>query len=333
MKLFFRGPRAGARMACLACALVALGCTKRPSEDELYKDAGLPAAKVVAEAAAPADVDHVNYRAIWGSSPNDVWAVGDKGIVAHYDGHEWAPAPSGTTEENLTSVWGTSPTEVWIASDKGTIFRWDGKSWTRANEIKDTVLLSVWASGPNDIWAVGTVDGEAGAVRHYNGSVWDQARVPGATSVWQIRGTGPHDVWMVGSSQRGEGLLLRSLDGKKFDTAGYKGPGLRSVWPRTPNDVWVAPYQGDVQRWDGKAWSSLPVPGKRLLHIDGSGPDDVWAVGGDGLSLHYEHGTWSPEETHTSGVLWSVWVGKDKETWAAGNGGMRLRWTGVSWAR
>jgi hypothetical protein len=322
----------------LACALAATACAKRPSEDDLNKDAApsaaasRTAAPSPVEASVPNDIDHVNYRGIWGGGPSDIWAVGDKGLIAHFDGHDWSPSPTGT-DENLTCVAGTSPTEVWVGSDKGTIFRWDGKAWSRANEIKDTVLLSVWASGPNDIWAVGTTGGEAGVVRHYNGSVWDQARVPGATSVWQIRGSGPKDVWMAGASERGDGLLLRATDGKKFDTAGYKGPALRSVWPEASNVVWVAPYQGDAQRWDGKLWTPIPTPGKRVMHLEGSSPDDVWAVGGNGLTMHYAGGKWTTEDSGVKDMLWSVWVDKKKDVWVAGNAGTRMRWTGLSWTR
>jgi hypothetical protein len=68
------------------------------------------------------------------------------------------------------------------------------------------------------------------------------------------------------------------------------------------------------------------------LHIGGSGPDDVWAIGGDGLSLHYDGHKWTPVETGSKAILWSLWSGKNKETWLAGNGGTLLRWNGSAWA-
>src|SRR5580704_229123 len=168
MNAFFRWARSVAPMSpftFLACSLLAgVGCARHaPSEDDLgHKDSGAssPGADVSTAPPGPTPTPaRVNYRSVWGSGHDDVWAVGDKGTIVHFDGMGWSASPSGTTTENLTSVHGTSPTDVWVSGDKGTIYRWDGKAWTRASEIADTALLSVWASGTNDIWAVGTLGG------------------------------------------------------------------------------------------------------------------------------------------------------------------------------
>ncbi|MGD0527699.1 MAG: hypothetical protein ABSE49_21380 [Polyangiaceae bacterium] len=58
-------------------------------------------------------------------------------------------------------------------------------------------LLSVWGSGPSDVWAV---DWAAG-IQRWNGSAWSQyglvdaGMYPPLSSVW---GSGPGDVWAVG---------------------------------------------------------------------------------------------------------------------------------------
>jgi hypothetical protein len=42
---------------------------------------------------------------IWGSSQNDVYAVGATGTLLHYDGHGWLPMQSGESAK-FESIWG-----------------------------------------------------------------------------------------------------------------------------------------------------------------------------------------------------------------------------------
>ncbi len=46
-----------------------------------------------------------DLHGVWGSGPDDVFAVGDLGTILHYDGHDWDMMPSGT-DANLYAVWG-----------------------------------------------------------------------------------------------------------------------------------------------------------------------------------------------------------------------------------
>jgi hypothetical protein len=41
------------------------------------------------------DVPGINatFRSVWGAANNDLWAVGNSGLVAHYDGQTWARTP------------------------------------------------------------------------------------------------------------------------------------------------------------------------------------------------------------------------------------------------
>ncbi|AKU95957.1 hypothetical protein AKJ09_02621 [Labilithrix luteola] len=59
-----------------------------------------------------------NLNAIWGASPSDIWAVGDKGVALHYDGSGWTRIKVAGLDESrrpdLTAVWMPSPGHVWI---------------------------------------------------------------------------------------------------------------------------------------------------------------------------------------------------------------------------
>ena len=98
-----------------------------------------------------------SLESVWGSSADDVWAVGGAGTIRHIDG---AGAPLGdrdfATVEALHAVWGTGPNDVWAVGAAGTILHWDGAKWDRpwrsAAGKKRPNFSGIWGSGPNDVW-------------------------------------------------------------------------------------------------------------------------------------------------------------------------------------
>ena len=59
----------------------------------------------------------INLNAVAGTSSSDVWAVGDAGVVLHYDGKSWSRmsvAGLGGRRPDLTAVWMSGPGKPWI---------------------------------------------------------------------------------------------------------------------------------------------------------------------------------------------------------------------------
>jgi hypothetical protein len=79
---------------------------------------------------------------IWGSSPEDVFAVGDDGTILHYDGVSWTQMESGT-DEWLTDVGGLSSMEVYAVSPYlDSILRYDGLlQWKQLGMDKNRSIL------------------------------------------------------------------------------------------------------------------------------------------------------------------------------------------------
>lgn len=102
----------------------------------------------------------VVLEGIWGSSANDVWAVGDKGTIRRMKkgALRWEIVTSPTTEP-LHAVWGSGANDVWAVGDSGTILHWDGTAWKPSAAafgvgLKPN-LYGVWGSAANDVWIVG----------------------------------------------------------------------------------------------------------------------------------------------------------------------------------
>ena len=60
---------------------------------------------------------------VWGSSATDVYAVGEKGTLIHYDGKSWSAVNAGTTDQ-LVDIWGFGPEDIFVVGFNGTILRY-----------------------------------------------------------------------------------------------------------------------------------------------------------------------------------------------------------------
>ena len=128
-------------------------------------------------------------RDLWGSAPDDYYAVTYDGVL-HYDGNTWTPISLGG--RSLTSVHGVSATEVYFAGslgggvgdraaddgpskvagpegDMGFLLRYNGSTITEVATNFKMEPLDVWAVGSKNIFMSGRAGGQF-AIGHYNGS-------------------------------------------------------------------------------------------------------------------------------------------------------------------
>lgn len=112
----------------------------------------------------------VVLEGIWGSSANDIWAVGDNGTIRHLTNGaaRWEIVAS-PTNEGLHAVWGSSANDVWAVGDSGTIVHFDGTTWSPSLAAfglgPKPDLYGVWGSSADDVWIVGD-----NVALHYTGA-------------------------------------------------------------------------------------------------------------------------------------------------------------------
>ena len=149
-------------------------------------------------AAIPGDAQLQGVSAI---STGDVWAVGSTGdaqaqtLTIHWNGSGWSEVSSPNTGDTsvLTAVSGSGSGSVWAVGYSSQSWetvplaeRWNGSSWSIVATPSDptnvmSILLSVDARTPNDVWASGFFN--TGSVTetlamHYDGSVWEPSTTP-----------------------------------------------------------------------------------------------------------------------------------------------------------
>lgn len=92
----------------------------------------------------------VTLWGVWGSSSEDVWAVGGslqggaRGVIMHWDGTAWIPfAADEAYDVNFFKVWGCAQDRAWIVGELGTILGFDGTAWAREAVPSDADLYTV----------------------------------------------------------------------------------------------------------------------------------------------------------------------------------------------
>jgi hypothetical protein len=65
--------------------------------------------------------------------------------------------------------------------------------------------------------------------------------------------------------------------------------------------------------------------------VGGASPHDLWAVGGNGRTMHYEGAYWSAVPTNVTTNLVGVWGIAANDVWVVGQGSIVLHWDGAMW--
>lgn len=139
----------------------------------------------------------MNYiDAVWGASPNDVWAVGAGGTyqdrLLHYDGKTWTTY----TKERIwcggDALFGFSADDIWMGGGAGWlehgagIWHYDGTKWSQnyVYDLENSYLVKVqdlWGTSPKNLYASGVIvfkEGQSdvfhGFILHYDGKQWTE---------------------------------------------------------------------------------------------------------------------------------------------------------------
>lgn len=200
---------------------------------------------------------------IWGSSPSNVFAVGN-GIL-HYDGKAWRSIES--VKNSLYGVWGTSSTSVFAVGSEGTILHYDGNSWGVMASGMTSNIFAVWGTSSSDVFAAGTdVNSKGivlgGTIIHYDGKAWSHLASIAKNDLRSFWGDSASNIFAVGLG----GVILH-FDGKSFTnmnmsniTNNKSGPSrLFGVWGSSSSEIFAVGDLGTIVHYDGKAWNSTQI--------------------------------------------------------------------------
>jgi len=290
---------------------------------------------------APSGPPLMNLYSVWASAPDDVWAFGydHSGLAAlRWNGQVWAKtelldyATIGVSASPAVVApdvaWGSGRDDVWVSvitkgvSAASFFAHWDGLVWSLdgslANVAPALSIRGMWGNGPQDVWAVGAVDGRnssTGGAVHWDGVRWSPVTSLSQTdladsfsSVWS---SGPNDIWIGGAAalHHWDGVSwsrpLSTPNGSPFLVA---GSGPADVWAvTTANDgTAVASY------WNGLVWRTVVVPGiVGTLSVAAISPTNAW-MRSDDTTAHWDGTTWALSDAGTNFLSSNLsWSGED----------------------
>lgn len=172
---------------------------------------------------------------------------------------------------------------------------------------------------------------------------WTQA-FDTSTTGWLLNawGSSPSDVYAVGG--RADGGVLMHFDGASWQRVepGLSTPLLNWSFGFSANDVFTVGSEGTVLHFDGTRWSRQPTPTTQpLWGVWGAAPNDVWAVGGNGMPpnatlLHFDGTAWTsvtlpPLQKQRVGQLLKVWGTGADDVYVVGQRGVVLHRTQGQW--
>jgi hypothetical protein len=162
-------------------------------------------------------------------------------------------------------------------------------------------------------------------------------------------------LWLVDVTATPDGAHWWAVGGTEDQGAIFEGareftpveleqlPLLHWAHAFAADDVFVVGKRGTVLRFDGRDWSRQDAPSTQdLWGVWGAAPDDVWAVGGDGLSeghatlLHWDGAGWSevdqPALARPHVWAWyKVWGSSARDVYVVGQSGGALHYDGSAW--
>lgn len=92
---------------------------------------------------------------IWGAAADDVWAVGESGTLLHFDGDAWTREDAGTNVR-LFTIAGCAADDVWIVGGfgNGVVLHLEDGAWVDVSPMFAPPINGV-ACGPGAVWVVG----------------------------------------------------------------------------------------------------------------------------------------------------------------------------------
>ena len=273
----------------------------------------------------------VTLNDVWGTSANEVFAVGAQETILFFNGTDWSVVNSLGNGVALRDVSGNSKSNVYAVGDGGIAKYFDGNSWGDPVGFINTGanLNGVWVSSGGEVFIVGEMPppGGTAVILHYTGAAWELQESDTGNTLEAVWGNSETDVFAVGAL----GTILH-YDGFEWlpmtsNTTNY----LTCVWGSPDRDVFAGGFSTSIYHYDGNPggnWINPDNDGSVQYPADlwGSSGGDVYAVGGSdaGEIDHFDGNTWRTQFL-PGNFPNGVWGSAKDNVFVVGNGGMIMR--------
>lgn len=258
---------------------------------------------------------------------DDMYAVGEGGVVLHKTGDVWRPEAQGLATANLRSVTVVSAQEVYAVGADGVILAKRDGVWSREGAgVTSHVLFGVFNDGLN-VYAVGTGGTWLEKPVGSSGSLWH--RVPQAATTANLyavagqrsaTGPGSSEVWAVGA----DCTVLRKQNGSfaTFNLPNCSGQELFGLSMESDGEIYVVGPGGFVRHRQGGSWASAILEFANFNAV-ASSANTVVVVGEEGELHLFSGSAWQRLGFDlTWNSLQSVALTQDGRMFIVGSGGL-----------
>jgi hypothetical protein len=224
---------------------------------------------------------------VHGFAEGPVFMGGAGGSILRYEDGAFTPTATPSSDVTVFGLWGSSPEDMWAVggadggADGAFAWRLEGDSWVEAAEFPEELaagssLWKVWGSAADDVWMVGT----AGVTVHWDGASFEAGSVGGGESLFTVHYGGGRFAAVGGSAA---GLVFENDGGgwqRKDDDPLYALVGVQLVDAR--HGYAVGRFGAFVEEREGE-WLEAEGPATiRTLHSIWADPQGgLWTVGGE----------------------------------------------------
>ena len=278
-----------------------------------------------------------NWEMALDNSGGDLFAIN-----SYYRDHTtiWAAGGNGTILENAGSGWseisvgpdvtfrGISPLGKLACGDDGVIYYNDPSGgWTDLGYSNISPWNDIYGLSPDEIYAA-----NGDTLMRFDGNDWEPlAALAYSSGIISLHAVSSDEIWVVSRDLSGFDNYIYVWNGSTFTFSHQTSMApFNSIWCDAAGDtVLVAADNGYVFRKAGLSWWEELMPdvsGRHLYDLDGTSAHDIYAVGQDGLILHFDGSSWTEMATGRNTTLRAI----DGPV-AVGEDGVVLRRRGSSW--
>jgi hypothetical protein len=255
----------------------------------------------------------VQLVAVWGSSANDVYAVGENGVIFHSPGDgTWTQQTSGTTKR-LVAIWGSSATDVWVlaSADPGAnaelLHSTGNGTWSHHSQPGTSpAVISLWGASASDLYVA-----SGNVYRNNGGTTWTP--IP-SVYAWYLYGFSATNVYFVSPSAIFRWNGATAVEEAKSFANNFASLGC--VFGSSASNIWVGGnkfvyHSSGIDDWTQEA---IPI---WVFGLWGTGPNDMYAVGFSGAE-HRDGNGWHPISGLT-GSYRAAWGTSASNVYIVGN--------------